>query len=118
MIKEYKITKHNSSVNGDLGNLYDWTKFDWEGNEIKIDKCPVKGCDHRHEYKAYPAYVDGKGTKNEYLHVPYNWSEWGTVYRIYANNSISAGKTYRGHLIKAVKAVKKADGWYWSIEME
>jgi hypothetical protein len=60
---------------------------------------------------------DGLITPNcQYLHVPYDWNEQGTIYRVRPNDSMHAEKIYRGHLIKKQTAIKKDDGWYWRLE--
>jgi len=60
MIKHYPITAKTSTVNGDLGTKYDWSKFDWTGKSIKVENCHVSGCDHTHEYKSFVRYQTWK----------------------------------------------------------
>jgi hypothetical protein len=123
MIKEYKVSKHNSTVCSLPGRDFDWSKFDWEGKAI-YDKL-------KHNWalieekpgirrKAPLPYTDNCliAPNCEYLHVPFNWPKSCTIYRVRPNESMYAGETYRGHLVKAVKAIKKADGWYWQVELE
>jgi hypothetical protein len=131
MRKDYKINQHNSTVCGYPGRDFDWAKFDWNQettcdfgdmryssdsefvpDELKGQLIGMK--------KAPEVYVDdGLIAPNcQYLHVPYNWSEHGTVYRVRPNETMYAGKIYRGHLIKKQTAVKKADGWYWRLFFE
>ena len=120
MKKYYKTSKHNSTVCGYPGRNFDWNKFCWDGSEIHIEKCLVSGCDHKHENKAPLPLVDdcliAEGC--EYLHVPYNWAEDCTVFRVRPNHSIYAGEVYRGRLVKSVKAVKRKGVWYWLVESE
>ena len=112
--KDYKITAHNSAVCGYPGRNFNWSKFDWEGKAIY--KTIFKGDKN---LKACKPFADNslffitKG--NEYLHVPYNFEEAGTIYRVRPNESMQAGHKYRGHVIKETKAIKKKDGWYWRL---
>jgi hypothetical protein len=128
MHKEYKIEPKNSSVNGAPGTHYDWSKFDWD------QKAEYDFGDSRYstesEYipkekrgqligvqKAPKVFVDGNSDSfGEYLHVPYDWAEDATVYRVYFKSAV--GKKFAGKTIKAVRAIKKDDGWYWQIEFE
>ena len=115
MRKEYKVNKHNSTVCGYPGRDFDWSKFDWDGKSISVDKC--FRCDHKHENKAPLPWVDtGLIAENcEYLHVPYDHTDRGTIYRVRPNPTMYAGEVYRGKLVKAQKAIKKDDGWYWRL---
>jgi len=118
MVKEYKVAKHNSTVCGYPGRDFDWDKFCWDGSEVRIDRCWHPNCRHQHEEKAPLPWVDdGLIDPNcEYLHVPYGWAEQGAIYRVRPNPSMRAGKMYRGHRIKRMKAILKPDGWYWQLE--
>ena len=58
------------------------------------------------------------GEGNQYLHIPYNFTEVGVIYRVRPNESMRAGETYRGRLVKHAKAIKKDDGWYWQLEFD
>lgn len=120
MIREYKVSKHNSTVCGYSGRDFDWGKFCWDSSGIRVDKCFLPNCEHRHETKAPLPWVDNCliAPDCEYLHVPYDWSEAGTIYRVRPNESMYAGSKYRGHLVKSVKAVEKEDGWYWVLDLE
>ena len=119
MIKEYKITQHNSTVCGYPGHDYDWSKFDWEGKTRHFDRCNHQGCTHSHVYQAPVAFVDGNASEYyEYLHVAYDYEQQATIFRIRPNDCMEVGKIYRGHLVKSVKAVKKSDGWYWQLQQE
>lgn len=111
--KEYKITKRNSTVCGYPGRDFDWTKFDWEG--ISICVSVFKG---EKDYKAPKPFVDDCliAENCQYLHVPYDFTEHGTIYRVRPNPTMYAGETYRRHLITKQTAIKKSDGWYWSLE--
>jgi hypothetical protein len=117
MIKEYKVSKHNSTVNGDRGSLYDWSKFCWDGSAVYIEHCSSPNCKHIHKWKAHIPYVDGEETC-QYLHVPYDWENDCTVFRIYPNDNMWAGQVYRGKKVISQKAIKKDDGWYWQLELE
>ena len=112
MIREYKVSKHNSTACGYPGRDFDWDKFCWDGSEVRIDS------HHQHEGKAPLPWVDdGFIDPNcEYLHVPYGWAKQGTIYRVRPNPSMRAGQMYRGRLIKRMKALLKTDGWYWQLE--
>jgi len=116
MQKEYKINSRNSTVCGYPGRDFDWTKFDWEGKSIY--KSIFRG--HKN-IKANIPYIDNCSmfieSNCQYLHVPYDFTENGTVYRVRPNLSMRAGEVYRGHLILSQKAVKKKDGWYWVLDM-
>jgi len=115
VIKEYKISKHNSTVCGYPGRDFDWSKFDWDGKSIF--KSIFRG---QRDMKAPLPWVDdGLIAENcEYLHVPYNYTDQGTIFRVRPNDSMLAGEVYRGRLVKAQKAIEKDDGWYWQLELE
>lgn len=126
--KLYKINSHNSTVCGYPGRDFDWSKFDWEqktshdsgnmrysidsefipkeqrGQLIGITKAPEVHTDN---------FFIGKNC--QYLHVPYDWEENGTIYRVRPNHSMCAGQVYRGKLIKKQTAVKIKDTWYWKL---
>uniref|UniRef100_A0A6H2A304 Uncharacterized protein n=1 Tax=viral metagenome TaxID=1070528 RepID=A0A6H2A304_9ZZZZ len=109
MRKLYKINKRNSTVCGYPGRDFDWSKFDWEGKSAyKFEE----------DWKAPEPWVDdGLIALNcQYLHVPYDFVEMGVIYRVRPNSTMYAGETYRGKLIKAQRAIKKEDGWYWELE--
>jgi len=113
MKKRYRIDSHNSTVGGYPGRDFDWTKFCWDGSEIH--KSIFRGIK---DTKAPKPFIDDCliAENCEYLHVPYDWSEVGTIYRVRPNESMRAGETYRGHLIKKQKAVKERGVWYWELE--
>jgi len=115
MIKDYKVSKHNSTVCGYPGRDFDWSKFDWEGKTFH--RSIFKGIKN---FKAPLPLVDDCliAEDCEYLHVPYKWIEVGTIYRLRPNPTMRAGEIYRGRLIKSQKAIKKEDGWYWRLEFE
>ena len=114
MIKQYKINKHNSTVCGYPGRDFDWSRFDWEGKSIHI--ALFKG---EKDYKAPKPFVDDCliAENCQSLHVPYDFAEHGTIYRVRPNDSMYAGEVYRGHLVRSQKAIKKDDGWYWELEV-
>ena len=113
MKKAYKVDKHNSTVCGYPGRDFDWTKFDWKGEGIY--KSIFKGVK---DMKAPQPFVDDGliAPSCQYLHVPYNFAEEGTIYRVRPNHTMYAGEFYRGHLILKQTAEKKDDGWYWILE--
>lgn len=113
MKKEYKINKHNSTVCGNPGRDFDWTKFDWQGGTVH--KALFKG---DKDLKSSAPYVDDCliAENCQYLHVAYDWVGQGTIYRIRPNPSMYAGEVYRGHFVKKQTAVKKSDGWYWVLD--
>ena len=112
MKKLYKIDEHNSTVCGYPGRDFDWSKFCWDGSEIH--KSIFR--DHK-DVKAPKPWVDDGliGTNCQYLHVPYNWAENGTIYRVRPNPTMYAGETYRGHLIEKQTVVKRKGVWYWHL---
>jgi hypothetical protein len=126
--KDYKINEHNSTVNGDAGRNYDWSKFDWNQSEqydfgddrysTESEFVPdnLKG-QLIGVQKAPKVFVDGFliAPNCQYLHVPYKWAEQATIYRVRPNDSMYSGKIYRGHLILKQTAIKKKDGWYWRL---
>lgn len=117
MIKRYPITAKNSTVNSDAGTHYDWSKFDWQGKSTYTDRCLVSNCNHKHVYKAYPAYVDGKATEYyEYLHVPYNWIKDATVFRIRPHFEV--GQIRWKHKVVRVSAINDNGKWFWEVELE
>lgn len=119
MLKEYKISKHNSTVCGYPGRDFDWSKFCWDGNEFYLDSCGRKG--HPVDrLKAPLPYTDNCliADNSEYLHVPYAWSEQCTIYRVRPNDTMYAGEIYRGRLIISQKAIQKDGVWYWVLEFK
>lgn len=129
MFKDYKICSKNSTVCGYPGRDYDWSKFDWE------EKTTYDFGDSRYDKECEDAKYRGKligiktapkvfiddcsvfiGQGCQYLHVPYAWNEQATIYRVRPNESMYAGKIYRGRLIKKQTAIKKDDGWHWRLE--
>ena len=111
MIKEYKVTKYNSTVCGYSGRGFDWSKFCWDGKAIHRGYCKCPDCKHRHtQNKAPIPWVDDFFIEecSQYLHVPYAWKEMGTIYRVRPTMTVCV--PYRGHLVKSIKAIKKADG--------
>jgi len=63
----------------------DWAKFCWDGSKIYRDTCKHG---HTEEHEAPLPFVDGRANENypyehQYLHVPYNWEEDMTIFRIY-----------------------------------
>ena len=115
-----EITPENGMPCGYDGKGFDWSKFDWEGKEVYIDKCYHRGCDHRHEFQACPAYVDGKGTNLEYLHVPYDYAKQGIVYRIWSvwdvGNEVRVNNKRKLRIaIEAIKAEQVDGKWAWVI---
>lgn len=112
------ITPENGMPCGYDGKGYDWSKFDWEGKTVHVDKC--WRCDHKHEDKAHPAYIDHSIPDYEYLHVPYAWAEQGTVYRIWPvwelGDKVRVNRKAKLMIeVQAIKA-KQVDGkWAWVI---
>ena len=111
-MRYYKIEPRNSTVCGQPGRNFDWTQFCWDGSETWIDRC---------NGKIYPAPLPFKDNfliapNCEYLHVPYGYAEQGTIYRVRPNDSMRAGRVYRGRPIEKQQAVKKRDGWYWRLK--
>ena len=114
MERDYKINKRNSTVCGYPGRDFDWDKFCWDGSSVYQNHFTRGVVSER---KAPLPFVDdGLIAPNcEYLHVPYNWEEDCTIYRVRPNESMRAGERYRGYAIAYQKAVQKKDGWYWSL---
>lgn len=131
MFKDYKVCSKNSTVCGYPGRDYDWSKFSWneEGSYDFGDEKYSKECDDKKlrgkkigVMKAPKVFVDSCSmfiaNDCQYLHVPYAFSGQATIYRVRPNESMEAGKIYRGKLIKKQTAIKKEDGWYWRLEFE
>jgi hypothetical protein len=129
--KDYKVNSHNSTVCGYAGRGFDWSKFDWNqetshdfDNQRYSKTSEFVPKESRGQLigiqKAPAVFIDTGfiGAKNEYLHVPYNYIEDGTIYRVRPNESMQAGEMYRGKIVKRTKAIKKDDGWYWRIIWE
>lgn len=112
--KDYKINKHNSTVDGYPSREFDWLKFCWDGSDVYRDKFQNFG-----RRAPLPWVDDGFIAPNcQYLHVPYDWAKMCTIYRVRPNDSMYAGEIYRRHLIKRQEAIQKADGWYWRLFFE
>ena len=115
MKKEYKINKHNSTVCGYPGRDFDWDKFDWDGKSTY--KSIFKGIEDMQA--SLPWKDDGLIADNcQYLHVPYDFTEKGTIYRVRPNPTMYAGMVYRGKLIKKQTVVRRKGVWYWVLEVE
>jgi len=113
-MKKYQIiTKHNSTVCGYPGRDFDWSKFDWEGKTVH--KGIFKG---DKDLKAVKPYVDDCliALNCQYLHVPYDWQENGTVYRVRPNPTMYAGEVYRGKRVIKQTAIKRKGIWYWVLD--
>lgn len=107
MVKHYIVAKHTSTVCGYPGRDFDWSKFDWEGKS-----------GNRGRKAPEPWIDDGLIEPNcEYLHVPYDFENAGTIYRVRPNCSMYAGRIYRGKLVKSVKPVKIKGIWYWRLDV-
>jgi len=128
MKKYYEINKHNSTVCGYPGRNFDWSLFCWDRSH-RIDekhrymwRGAKKGCGAyqvaHSGYRAPAVYKDNGliSPDCEYLHVPYDWAESGTTYRVRPNDSMYAGEVYRGHFIKSQWAIKRKGKWYWVLE--
>jgi len=131
MKRLYKIAKHNSTVCGGPGRYFDWSLFDWN----QESNCDFGDMRYSTESEYIPENKRGKliGIQKapkvytddcliakhcQYLHVPYNWSENGTIYRVRPNDCMYTGEIYRGHLVKRQRAIKKDGIWYWELEFE
>lgn len=115
MIKRYPITAKNSTVCGYPGRQFDWSKFDWKGETLAPREL-ARGITT--ERRAPFPWVDGSSLSYyEYLHVPYEWSEHMTIYRV-RPSSFEAGKKRYGKLIKSVKAEVVNGQGFWVLETE
>lgn len=115
MIRRYKVTSHNSTVCGYPGREFDWSKFCWDGSAVF--KSIFKGLE---DMKAEEPWTDDGliAPDCQYLHVPYNFEEDGTIYRVRPNESMYAGEIYRGHKVIRQKVIKVDGFWYWELELE
>ena len=79
-----------TKVNSEMGPKGDWTKLCWDGSEIAHDEGFADLKFIKIDRPAPQPWKDGfpdtnTGEKNyQYLHVPYNWAEDETVYRVYS----------------------------------
>lgn len=115
-MKKYQIiNQRNSTVCGYPGRDFDWDKFDW--NSKSIHKFRFKG---RKDTKAPKPWVDDGliAEDCQYLHVPYDWQEAGTIYRVRPNQTMYAGEVYRGRRIRKQTVVKRKGLWYWVLDFE
>ena len=113
MKKYHLVNKRNSTVCGYPGRDFDWDKFGWDGKAIH--ESLFKG---KENIKAPEPFVDDCliAENCQYLHVPYDFEEDGTIYRVRPNHTMYAGKVYRGKLIRKQTAVKKGGLWYWVLD--
>ncbi len=63
----------------------DWSKFCWDSSQIYLDTCQHG---HTERHKAPLPFIDGRRSElspyeHQYLHVPYNWQDDRTIFRIY-----------------------------------
>lgn len=114
MKRYYKVNQRNSTVCGYRGRDFDWSLFCWD--ESQIHKALFKG---DRNMKAPKVFVDNRliEVDSEYLHVPYDWVESGTSYRVRPNESMRAGQIYRGKKILKQTALKRKGEWYWCLEL-
>ncbi len=112
-MRDYKVCSRNSTVRGYPGRDFDWSKFDWDGKTThQCDLCGV-------QQSPEPWVDDGFiGPNSQYLHVPYDYAEQCTIFRVRPNKSMQAGSTWHGHKIVKQAAIKKDDGWYWRLYFE
>jgi len=109
----YKISQCNSTLCGYPAREFDWNKLCWDGSQIH------KGIFKREKDMQAPLpLVDDCLIPSgcQYLHVPYNFAEEGTIYRLRPNSTMYAGRKYRGKIIKRQTAVKRKGIWYWCLE--
>lgn len=129
MIKEYKVDQRNSTVCGYPGRGFDWSKFDWNqetmhdfGDMREYHDCMAMSTRDTliGKLKAPAVFKDNGfiGEGSQYLHVPYNWTEDATIYRVRPNDSMQAGSVWRSHKVIRQTVVKKDDGWYWRLELD
>ena len=76
-----------TAANSVIGEGGDWSKLDWGGEAINIF---YRGSQGQKKTKAPLPFVDGTPATGEYLHVPYNWTEDQTVYRVYPRWEVGA----------------------------
>jgi len=109
-VKKYQIAKHNSTACGYPGLDFDWGKFCWDGSEVCVSI--FKGVK---DIEAPRPFVDDCliADNCQYLHVPYDFKEHGTIYRVRPNPTMYAGEVYRGKLIKKQTAENIDGVWYW-----
>jgi len=126
--KDYPVNSHNSTVCGSPGRDFDWSKFDWDQKtshdfgDMRYSKeseyvpqsqrGQLIGVQQAPEVFVDSFFIDDNC---QYLHVPYDYAELATIYRVRPNESMRAGCIYRGHLIKKQKAIKKNGEWYWRL---
>ena len=111
-----RISPKNSTVNGDPGRLYDWSKFCWDGTAVYVEGCGVP-CHPTTERKAPLPFKDGKPESAEYLHVPYAWASDSTIYRVWPRDKWCVGETWRGKRVVRSAVEQREDGWYWVVEL-
>lgn len=115
MYKDYKVSSSNSTINGDSAKHYDWSKLNWKPKpyremfEFRTDMQWLSfGCN------TPEVFTDGLADMYyQYLHVPYNYPNMGTIYRVRPRYEV--GKMRNGKTPIRVEAIKKANGWYWRV---
>jgi hypothetical protein len=128
MIKRYLINAKNSTVCGYPGTHFDWTKFDWNQKEsydyvdmrysTESEFVPDNDKGQLIGVKQSPIpWIDGKDKEYyEYLHVPFNWAEDATIYRVRPHFEV--GQTRWKHKVIRVSAINDNNIWYWEIELQ
>lgn len=116
--REYPINARNSTVCGYPGRGFDWAKFCWDGSAIYIDGCGHAGHPKQELKAPLPWVDDGLIEPNcQYLHVPYEWAEDCTIYRVRPNETMRAGSVWRGHLVSKQTTIQKGGIWFWVLEL-
>lgn len=76
------VSKHNSII----GEGGDWSKLCWDGSEIHKDTCGRIG--HPIEFNRAPLPFVDDSFNLHYVHVPYNWQEDETIFRVYSRYEV------------------------------
>jgi hypothetical protein len=116
LIKEYKVAPDNSTVCGYPSKYFDWGKFDWKGETYHSQDLQklFRGLKVNIDSKAPKPWIDHSSQLYyDYLHVPYEWAEHGTIYRV--RPKYKAGNKRGKRIITKVQAIEKLDGWYWVV---
>src|SRR3990167_5778211 len=107
MKRLYRVGSRNSTVGGSPGRTFDWSEACWDGSAIYEYDCGRPGHPKEMVQAPLPYVDDGLIAANcQHLHVPWRWATDMMIFRVRPNDSMEAGRVYRGRLVQRQRAVQ------------